>query len=706
MDMCKISVYHVIILIFQAFWSNSSDNWNIKTLISNVELHPLHPFLKSFQKCSIAWGYIERETSGFSQSLQGINVFYQISVDTLSNSPILLQIARDKSPNESVSSPNHHYPKFCSCQISFLEISEQHFVPPPPSIIPYYENSNFFVYFTIETSTRNVESLEIWIRKRLIDLPFSGIQLLLLPNTPLKLLCLPQFNLAKQSNLIPLKYETMPEVQALWKFLHQNLNGLQIIRGGGPISKPCMDLSFGPGPQDPCIVDLMREKLNVTIPLDTLAKPNGYSVQFHLMSAVFLNSPALFDHNRNTNIKLSIPPPGITIKSYSFMIVTSRVAILNDLNALTQPFQRDVWFTILLSAIFIPMALTLSQTKALRKFNIKTYWEWIFLSFAALLDQCSDSLCRLFTSFQSSCLWLLWNFFCIIITNCYDGQLYSFLSSEFCPVTPNNLKDIASSNYSIVTFNTNFLVDNGTMTTHSQLQMLLNSSSNIWNSGNEISFPNYYKVLSRNIHFVSMTGKGKNLLYLTQVLTNKSEIIDKQLKGFAFVDSDYHVQLFASIVDLSGKKRVVKKRAINNFAAYQAWIVRKFNLQSRFEFILWQSVESGLKSYWYRNNLLSLQLLIIKHSRKKENQTHFDSFSLVNYLIHSFEKGRVILADEETVPIPLELLSGVLKLGALLALSASILFVAECLHKKTTKVDTGHSTKYVSSIAPCVSTIK
>ncbi|CAL8125198.1 unnamed protein product [Orchesella dallaii] len=480
--------------------------------------------------------------------------------------------------------------------------------------------------------------------------------------------------------LLPTSVKVAEDVTSYWKIFHRDLMGMHVNRVGEPIKTFCEVRILGPGPSGDCILQMMREKLNVSIPSTNSRTPTAID----LMSSVILSQGIILNlvHKKHISIfRRNIPASGVTVMEYAFMIVTSRVAVTlhNDMGALIQPFQQSVWFAIIFSAIIMPIALTLSQMKTLRKITVKAYWEWTFLSFSVLIDQCSDSLHRLFTSYQASYLWLIWNFFCIIITNCYDGELYSFLAANSPPPTPNTLREIAFSNLPILTFATGIkLLENGTVGSFSQLHSLLQPNkiqNGVAQDQTQIPLPVYYKMLTDKVTFFSMAGKNSFDLKDSLITMH----VDKNSKGFAFVDTMDHIQIFGPVVDLSGKRKVVKRRPINNFGIKKIWLVRKFYVANKFENILWQTMESGLKDYWDKNNLRSIQLGAVKSPKGMRNGTklRLPSFSLINYLLCTFEMDRVAMNDERVVPIPLGLMYSVLKLFAILMLVGMICLVVE-----------------------------
>ncbi|CAL8125186.1 unnamed protein product [Orchesella dallaii] len=481
---------------------------------------------------------------------------------------------------------------------------------------------------------------------------------------------------------------SMTEIEKRWKYVHHNLNGVEVIRGGAILSRTCKIsiISNSHGPSVVCRHEIFEKLLNVTLTYSpSLALGNvdivaGVSLRADLIAGLKRM------RTRRAYSRLGIPVPGITNIGYAFIIITRENDALKSLSAVTKPFQLNTWIAIIVSLLLIPVTLMIS-TASLSQFrksiSIKNYWEWIFLSFASLLDQCSESMNRLFTSPQASGLWLLWNFYSLIIMNAYDGELFSYLASKLHVETPDTLKEIAYSSYNVVSIGTFVGLINGTRIDYSKLDYFLQPENVV------ASLPKYYKEISRKLHFISIR-KHTTEQQIDKIL----QLSFQQPHGLALVDTESDIKMYNPILDLATKTRVIKRKRIDNFLEYDIWLLRKYGLTGLLQNVLWNTVESGLHDYWEKNSLLGAQLAGIRRKiqlqkRKARNislaannqnvvATFKLSHNIIGYLLQSLKEGTVVSDDEngttQATPISLGLMESVLKLGiVMLCLSVAVL---------------------------------
>lgn len=494
---------------------------------------------------------------------------------------------------------NHLFTKFSLCSVMFYQID----LKTVPVIPSYNGDPSFVIFFAKNYSEYN--SLRIAASYQ-YNLSTSAVQIFMAYETPnsysLRLIC--SVCQSTTDTFIPLENVNFRLILLQWKFLHSNLFGYSVLtfgpRGAQSLRNKCSGAQ--PGSSGPCTRHFLQTSFNMT-----LANSKSGSLQENdVLSSAILNEAFMNFTKTIGNRRFATPNPGIDIQMFSLLIVVRRNNHQNDLQAVAQPFDQYVWQSIFFVLLITPLAQSLISK--VNKSSVKlNYLTWTFLHFSSLAGQCHDSVRKYFTSHQSLALWIIWNFVGLIISNAFDGKLYSYLASDRQITTPDSLEQLANSlSYPVITVGTiiNFR-DNGTREPKSRLANLFQTT------GTAYKVPSYYQKLSKRIRF--FTFYQKHILeLLIEVFTHVHQKRSGKVRAFAFADETKNVDLFYSCFDLSDTWKVVKKREIPNFSSFQGWVVRKFFLQRLFEFVLWQTLESGLKHFWNRNNGRKVQKGIIQ----------------------------------------------------------------------------------------------
>ncbi|CAL8125183.1 unnamed protein product [Orchesella dallaii] len=557
-----------------------------------------------------------------------------------------------------------------------------------PNLINFNEDAQFIVYFSpFSSETKDDNKLIKYLTKYSREFPFSGVPLILAADGSLQLVCF-FCSILNQTRMISSLTKTR-EIEKLWKNLHRDFNGMKVFRGGQIISQHCWDPAFiSPGPTIQCNLEIMRQKLNLTLVESKILDVNNQDIVTGITLTPTL--VRILRVRRNFGISgFEISLPGISLSRYAFIIISRNGYSHEGLSAVMLPFQKNTWLAIIVSLIAVPAALWVATTtcghdQVNEKITTKTYWEWLFLAFSVMLDQCSESMKHFLTSPQASGIWLLWNFYSLVIMNVYDGELFSFLASYTTQKTPDTLVDLANSPYNIVTIDTTltFIATNGSNVDTSYLQDFLEPVKSV---NSEVILPKYYKVLSRKLHFLSLT-KNKQDQLVEKILKLSSE----HPRGIAFVDREFNIRMFDPMLDLALKVRVIKRKNINDLQLHRAWRIRIYCFVGLFRNILWQTVEAGLKDYWDRNSMLKTQVFGIRRKlqlQKQANKTKIGttfetSYNLFGYLLQSMKGGTEVLdgGDDgrvnQAIPISLGLIESVLKLTVgMLCISLVVLFL-------------------------------
>lgn len=398
--------------------------------------------------------------------------------------------------------------------------------------------------------------------------------------------------------------------------LNSNWNGLHKTFSSTSISvntaSPSLSCSWpAKASTNRCTLNTISSKLNLTL-------------KFTRSNRIFendLTTDLVLNHRQTKllrflpNSRLNFPVPGIHAKTLAYIIVHQKSDhSRGDLKQMAKPFQGEVWLCILLSMLIVPLvqyvfAKLKHKTQAVRH-NL-SYLSWIFLFHANISSQCNDAVTKLLRLPHSKFLWTLWSFYGILITNAYDGQLYSFLAKSDSPTSPNSLYELASSAYSIVTVDT-FLkgfTRNGSAILESSLESIFSKQTL-----NQTT-PEYYRQLGHRTNFVSNYNKN-----MAQLIRELNFFGRNQSQGFAIVDTEQQVESLYPAMDWTNKWKVVNYKRISIYSSSQAWAVRKSFIYKRLEFLLWQLLECGVSHLWLSYTIRNRQIMGLQSIGNDFNQ--------------------------------------------------------------------------------------
>lgn len=269
-------------------------------------------------------------------------------------------------------------------------------------------------------------------------------------------------------------------------------------------------------------------------------------------------------------------------------------------------------------------------------------------------------------------------FFSLIISNCYDGQLYSFLASESYPITPDSLRGLASANLPVLTISPVMMMENGTHRIGSSLMNLLRpnnirSKNNTENSSsnNALKFPKYYGELASKMHFIQ--SPGHRLENITQKILDFGKDQNSSDKRFAIVDTEYNVKMLDPILEMAEDRKVIKRQSIKDFNSCQGWLRRKFIAYSRIQWVLWQIDEGGFRQFWDDNAMIFSQLRLAKRMMGKGNG---------NMMAYMQQSGKGDHQEEDPKPMSVSAIWGVMRM-CMIMISCSVgIYIGEREHFK------------------------
>lgn len=598
---------------------------------TNAEIQP-DQNLKVFQDCLLYWRLFK--PLNFNTSV--LTMFYKLQALYYSKTPLVLQIGNFTQPVEMAHDPYTistlqdpaPHTKHCKCRVLFLEIHSLY-------IVPYWDrygegDVDFVLYFSNQPNNLIIE----FLTDNLKLVNYSGVPLFLNNDGNLEFVDGTQRGILIQTNI-----KSLYDLTCHYNKFHQKLDGL-VVQSDSNGWEFCGRENHEVAPTS-AITCLLMSRLNISY----LIKPFVNIRSMDLLNNVLYASGIgkIISGSQSSIYKYDFPIPSIQLKQWMFLVVT-RSVFQKSASAITDPFEPSVWTFILVSMFLMPVALMITTFSSTSSLSMKNYFNWIFLSLAAMAGQCNDTVNRLFKSWKSAELWILWNVFTLIISNCYDGQLYSFLASDYYPLLPDSLKELAGSQLPLVTFSTNWAFRNGSLKDSSSLQALLQPNLQVYR------LPEYYNLLAQRIQYISLIQSLENVT--RDILDDKGSV---KYATLAVVESDFYGKLIQPLLELSGAMKVIKRISINNFHSYEGWILRKYFAYNRFQRVLWQIVEGGFRRVWDENKMIFSQYLIAKSVLSKET---VGSKNMMAYFMKSLKgqgSGQDKKAEWETEPNPMKL---------------------------------------------------
>lgn len=656
------------------------------------EVFTCDPHLLLFKNCLLFWKQLDLKvlpTLNLTQSTY-FSTFYKLHNLIFSDAAHIFQTGNtDPPPNNTRASERNisalpknppQYTKYSTCHLTFHEV---HFHQLAPMIVRYGESdTDFVIYFTNE----NLSSIEPFIEENLSRLNYSGIPMFL--NYVGGLNVLTRGISAKSKN--PPKFTTLADIVYYWNSECSTEKQLLIRTIPSSVNfTKCKVKSRKVFLQElEQVTCLLVNHLNIShvlIPFNMISDIDmlqGAVLNVHLASTVI--------SGKSSWTKYGFPMPTVNLKKYAYIIVAPDDSLAN-IGAMSQPFHVSVWISIFASMLLMPLALLITTAKTLNlhspKWTLTAYVDWTFLTLASVVDQCNDEVERFFKSWQSAGLWLVWNFFSLIISNCYDGQLYSFLASDQTPVTPNTLRQLANVNLPVISISTTMRIEDGSRKYSSELKGFLvrpnkTNTERFLTRLQNWKLPEYYGRLAKNVHHISIVGKD--------IVNISLEVMDfdknmNSSEGYALLDSEYHVNILGPVLDMQENRRIVKRQNVKNFNSLGGWVVRRFFAFNRIDRVLWQITESGLHDLWHHSVTRRIQVHVATQIYKKgKRKSGRVVNNLIGYMMHISKQGQGHKAswEEEPKPMSLDMLRGILRVCVILGSISVTCVLVEYTYKR------------------------
>ncbi|CAL8101067.1 unnamed protein product [Orchesella dallaii] len=371
--------------------------------------------------------------------------------------------------------------------------------------------------------------------------------------------------------------------------------------------------------------------------------------------------------------------PGFTSEPFSFIIVHEREA--NNLQALTRPFQWNLWIALATSIVTVSFSITALNSH--RRFTIRTanrfFIDWwrktTFLLIASLLDQCDKSLN--FRSRKVSLIWLLWNFLSLILFNAYDGQLFSFLASQLQHYIPEDVKSLAASKMPIYTMGSSFQINKRFKLVREPLLTGIMRNAMVGQKGTD--YPNYYE----DVRLQHIPADANSTEFMNVLLSAATKLPPFNNENtFAIIDHHENTLLFRILMTQLKSKLVSQEKPVISFVLRFATCIRRSAFANIIHGIHFSLFESGIINRWIRG-FLNTSVEETMHLIRR-NLTILNKFQ---GNIKSNSKAIQVIDNDvgkNVAPVPksvsLSLLSNVLYLSLFLyALGLSLFVVEKCI---------------------------
>lgn len=257
-------------------------------------------------------------------------------------------------------------------------------------------------------------------------------------------------------------------------------------------------------------------------------------------------------------------PNGIEFRNFKFAIVTKKPSAIVGFETLYAPFDSVTWELFLSTCVSL-IAIMLLQSGIIGNYPIEmveSVWNKIYWIFATLVGQSAGIGLVLSRNTAVIFPWLTcWYFGCMLLSNFYQGEVYSSLTSVSMPYLPKTLQHLIDSELAIITYSSTYARRCNSTYFLSNLEYQLNLMLE------SIKFrtpPAKYLVkLMKRLHHVGGYGSF-NRVQVVKNISNSYPLHDHQgtripTKGnIAFLDSEVHLPGFIDLVELFDKKSIVR----------------------------------------------------------------------------------------------------------------------------------------------------
>ncbi|OXA44758.1 hypothetical protein Fcan01_20729 [Folsomia candida] len=360
--------------------------------------------------------------------------------------------------------------------------------------------------------------------------------------------------------------------------------------------------------------------------------------------------------------------------NFGFEIVTQFPSSIDNFNVFLSPFDKTTWMLIVLSCVIITIVLQFDTSD--KEIRVPPIFEFIRVA-AILLGQIGGNLLHSYKSTRvSRTVFPVWLFGCyILMTNLYQGSIFSFLTVSVPPIVPETLRALAESGYLIVTTSHySYTLNYSTLSYHSLLKdgIIPEIMSKL---GNNSNLRHVISQLDSNLVFIHPLKFG--LSNWADAISSSTPISGEGKKtvriprkeSFAILDVKTRLVIFSEYLKVTGKRYVVENREETPFHSIVfATCMKNFLyplIHKSFNYL----IDSGIQARWDDVFDMHNRLMVMRQLGNATYKKIFAKFMA--------NKGTEMHTFPEARPVSLKVIKYVYTICGVLGISSLVAFLFE-----------------------------
>lgn len=464
-------------------------------LSMHLETVSFHNFLEAFRDCSITYYHLARIPYSSMASWQGVTILSEKEwINELKDkfgSEVVLQfkiIYSLTSNTPSIPPAASSFFKFSVCRVMIFRREYVSYSLNVFTSTKYPEVLHDFIWFLGSDIHMTYLSYHTTMK-----IPYNSYINLVKSHKPaiymeiekfnrVFLVCLPCWNLSNPYAfmVVPLTVQVSPSdrlrimsVRKMWTNLHSNMHGVYIGLYFTGVSDRTWEY-FHPGQPTPCSPYPRRTKFHsericsvilLSVINNFTLSPAGNTVFDHLFPFVKVLHSEIYTTRTLVPSNLwSIKAQGEVVSTYGmqvqhfeFVVLLDKQLLLNNqvkLNGILAPFPTWIWIAIGKLGCVASLLLFWNQN------YFKKWTDWasprrLITFMSSLVEQPVPTFTwkKKLSNLQ---LWFTWCSFCLVISHAYRAFLFSSLTTDVTPATPESLEELAASQILIGTIEDSF----------------------------------------------------------------------------------------------------------------------------------------------------------------------------------------------------------------------------------------------------------
>ncbi|OXA54131.1 hypothetical protein Fcan01_10252 [Folsomia candida] len=417
-------------------------------------------------------------------------------------------------------------------------------------------------------------------------------------------------------SLISLELTALNEISQTWKNYHTNLQKQIVVMSdrmftrslkancGGSLLTYALPIHY-----HACGLLVIAKKYNFTL---TQSFP-GISPRRHAGNVNFFvasNNYSLYNWICRVHGK-EISTYGVEFMKFAFAIITPKPSTMEGFETLYAPFDSVTWGLLISSCIALLLVMSLQSEMDSPIELVKSVWNKIYWIVSTLLVE-SDGI-GLISTRKTVVLfpWLIcWYFCCMLISNFYQGEVYSSLTKISIPALPRTMHDLIDSGIPIITHSEMGAQRNNSESYLSNLEYQIELILDAFEEQGAAA--KYLVKLMKRISHVSALNDvyllhiSRNISFSTELYDHHGKIVETA-GSIAIVDHEEEVEKMADHIELFDNKSITRNYEDINLRYVLYSTITRNNIFQLVHYALGQFQQAGISQRW--KALLEMRVL-------------------------------------------------------------------------------------------------